>query len=76
MITTGRIFDHWTVPSVDSVGRRALCRCSCTRVMTVSTEALVSGASTSCGCRPLRRSQRDAFYAEQAERHRDRDWRR
>ena len=39
---------YWRILKI--VHRRALCRCRCGRVCEVSTDALASGESTSCGC--------------------------
>jgi hypothetical protein len=52
-IEVDQTFGHWRVVRV--AGRRALARCRCGGVFEVSTESLLSGESTSCGCSALSR---------------------
>ncbi|MGO9684621.1 MAG: hypothetical protein ACLPTZ_18925 [Beijerinckiaceae bacterium] len=48
-----RVFGHWTeIGSADRLRKRIIVRCRCGRTATVALEALASGESTSCGCRP------------------------
>lgn len=56
-----RTFGHWTaIGSADLTGKRLICRCQCSKVATVSLEALTSGSSTSCSCAALTPFQRQA----------------
>lgn len=54
-IRPGAVFARWTVVREAERGshgrRRHECRCSCGRVSVVSQDNLVSGMSSSCGCR-------------------------
>jgi hypothetical protein len=68
----------WTVlGSADATGKRLICQCVCGRVAGVAADALATGGTTSCGCRPLSPDQRRARHSEIAEqRRRDlRAWR-
>lgn len=54
---TGRVMNAWTVieraPSIKYTGSTTamwLCKCICGKIKTVSTRALVTAASGSCGC--------------------------
>jgi hypothetical protein len=73
---TGKQFGSWTVLSIDPGGKRAGCRCACGRLQAVSVEALISGASTPCGCERLTAEPSDALRAEAAQRRRrrERNW--
>ena len=51
MIAPGATFGSWTVASVDSLGRRAVCSCACGLVREVAVAALMDGSSVGCGCR-------------------------
>jgi hypothetical protein len=54
-VVPGAVFGRWTVSREVARGshgrRRHECHCSCGRVAVVSQDNLVSGVSTSCGCR-------------------------
>lgn len=63
----GMKFGHWTVAAANDRTATAVCRCGNVRVIAV--EALVSGASTSCGCQP----PSDAIRRDEAEQRRRRD---
>jgi hypothetical protein len=74
-ITPGQKFGAWTVVASD--GRRTTCACRCGNIRVVTTEALISGESTSCGCMPPTADQQLKLKAE-AQRQRQRalrDWR-
>jgi hypothetical protein len=62
-IVAGAKFGHLDVIGVDAGGRRVACRCVCTKVLTLSADAL-RGGRTSCGCKPLSREQSDALRRE------------
>jgi hypothetical protein len=73
----GKHFTAWTVLSTDATGKRAACRCVCSRVQVIAVDALTGGSTTSCGCQELSADQSLALRAEaeQRRRQRDRDWR-
>jgi hypothetical protein len=47
-VVPGMKFGHWVVVQIR--GRTATARCACGSVRRVALDALVTGASTSCGC--------------------------
>ena len=47
-VTVGMRFGHWSI--IQITGRTAAARCACGTVRRVALDALVTGASTSCGC--------------------------
>lgn len=67
IIAPGMKFGSWTVAASD--GRRATCACRCGNVRVIAADALVSQASTSCGCMP----PSGALRREEADRRRQRD---
>jgi hypothetical protein len=50
-VTELRRSGRWRVLGVDSVGKRAACRCDCGVIREIALDALESGASLGCGCR-------------------------
>ena len=72
-IIPGATVGHWLVLAIDATGRRVGCRCRCGTVREVSVEALVSGASTSCGRMALSREHIRALRDELAQQRRRRD---
>jgi hypothetical protein len=77
LLPIGSTVGFWIVLSIDVSGRRAACQCRCGAVREVSVDALVSGASTSCGCAPLSSLQLEKLRDSKSERQRrrGRDWR-
>jgi hypothetical protein len=61
-------YGNWLVLGCDETGKRISVRCRCGIVRVVGLDALVSGASRSCGCSPLSPKQRDELRAVQARR--------
>jgi hypothetical protein len=75
---TPRLWGHWVEISADPTGKRIAVRCICSRVLTVALDALESGESSSCGCRPPTGQQHRSRAAEAEARQRAAllgDWR-
>jgi hypothetical protein len=71
----GQRFGNWEVVGLDAAGRRASCGCVCGSLRVLAVEALMSGASTSCGCQPLTAPQLKALRQETAQEQRRREQR-
>jgi hypothetical protein len=56
----GQHFAHWRVLGTDETGKRILCCCACGRVQQLGLDELLSGATSSCGCKPPTRPEREA----------------
>jgi hypothetical protein len=59
-IVPGAKFGNLIVIGIDATARRIACRCVCSRVITLASDALREGAS-SCGCKPLTPQNRDTL---------------
>lgn len=61
IVAPGTKYGSWIVLGVQ--GRSATCACKCGAVRILNIEAIASGeAAPSCGCAPLTRQERAAFY--------------
>ena len=75
-ISVGTKFGHLEVVGIDSNGRHIAVRCICSRVLTLSVDALRDGRD-SCGCRPPSRADNKAILEAKREGQRRRifNWR-
>lgn len=70
-ISVGTKIGHLVVVGID--GRHVAVRCVCSRVLTLSTDALRDGRD-SCGCRPASRKENRAIHEARQERQRLRNF--
>ena len=69
-VTVGAVYGSWTVDGLDSVNKRARCKCQCGAPGFIAVEALTTGLSLGCGCvlsprlkQPMAAGRRQAKFA-------------